>query len=292
MKQLITLAFVSFVCVSFGVAQIAPNGGFENWTGSSPYVHPVSWNGTDSATSNLGVSGTMQQSTDAHSGSYALRSEAKYLSLGPTGRMVPGLATTGKILLLEEKVIDGPAYTERPDSLVGWYKYTRTFSDTMYVQLVLLDANDDTVGFAEFTNIQDVGTYTRFSQPINYHTAGAPAYGHIIVRHATSNDAGGVGSVILIDDVDVVFKTSGINDKAKSAVKLYPNPAKNFISIDNPTGDGVKVSIYDAIGRETLKRELTVEQKQLDFQLADGVYVVEIKQNNKVIKLQKLVVQH
>lgn len=255
-------------------------------------MHPVSWSGTDSATAPLGVSGTMQQSSDAHSGSFALRSEAKYLSLGPSGRMVPGLATTGKILLLEEKVIDGPAYTERPDSLVGWYKYTRTFSDTMYVQLVLLDANDDTIGFAEFTNTIDENSYKRFSVPVDYHSTANPTYGHIIVRHATSNDAGGIGSVILIDDVDVVFKTNSINDAAKSLVKLYPNPARNYITVDNPTGSGVSVSIYDAIGRKVLNRSLTIEQKQIDFQLPDGVYVVEVKQNDKVIKLQKLVVQH
>ncbi len=289
MKHLFTIALATVLCVTLSKAQIIPNGGFENWTGNN-FPHPVSWFGTDSATAGFGVSGTIQKSTDAHSGSFAVRSEAKYLSA--FGSVVPGLCTTGDIDLLAEEVYNGPAYTERPDSIVGWYKFDRVNDDTMYIQLILLDANDDTVGFANYRNIVPTTSYKRFSHPINYYNTSNPAYGHVIMRHSTSTASNPIGSVMIIDDLEVVFKPAGIDDATKPAVKIYPNPAKNFLMLDNPTAKGLVVSIYDAIGRKVVAHNLPAEQKQIDFQLADGVYIVEVKQNDKVVKLEKLVVQH
>jgi hypothetical protein len=290
MKHLFTLLIMSLLCGYASMAQILPNAGFETWEGTN-FPEPVGWNGTDESTSSFGVSGTIQQSNEAHTGNFALRSEAKYLAA--FSRIVPGLCTTGEILLIEEEVINGPAYTQRPDSLAGWYKFTRTNSDTMFIQLVLLDANDDTVGFANYWNITSTSTYKRFSQAIDYHSGSNPTYGHVIIRHSTSNSANPVGSIMWIDDLEVVFP-AGIEDNVnKPRVKIYPNPAEKYVMLDNPTGQDIELAIYDAIGRRVEKKTISGEQQRIDVQhLVDGVYFAEIKQNDKVIKVEKLVVQH
>lgn len=290
MKNVFTLLIVSTFSVFSCVAQILPNASFEDWT-TGNFPRPTNWNTTDESTSAFGVSGTVQKSTEAHSGSFALRSEAKYLSA--FSRIVPGLCTTGDILLVEEEVIDGPAYTLRPDSLAGWYKYTRTNSDTMFIQLVLLDANDDTVGFANYRNTVETSTYKRFSQAISYKNASNPAYGHVIIRHSTSNSANPVGSVMWIDDLEVVFP-AGIEDNVnKPLVRVYPNPAEKYLTLANPTGQSIELTVYDAIGRKVIQKTIIGEQQTIDVQqLVDGVYFAEVKQSDKVIKVEKVLIQH
>ena len=67
-------------------------------------------------------------------------------------------------------------YTElsaalRPDSIVGWYKYTSVSGDNGFIEFQLLGSatTPDTIGYVRFlTPTSSVANYTHFSVPIVY----------------------------------------------------------------------------------------------------------------------------
>lgn len=87
----------------------------------------------------------------------------------------------------------------------------------------------------------------------------------------------------------------GIESKAKSTFKIYPNPAINqaIIQLQN-TLDQATVYLYDLTGRKVYTSALP--SASLSFQINTqnypaGVYVVVISQNDLIIGKQKLIIQ-
>ena len=120
MYKLFTLILSGIVITFSASGQALPNAGFENWTASSGYDNPNFWNTLNSSTSILGIV-TVSKSTDAHSGTYSLRGETKYVPF-PFDQTAPALVTTGTINTTTQEIEGGSDYTERPDSITGWMK--------------------------------------------------------------------------------------------------------------------------------------------------------------------------
>lgn len=83
----------------------------------------------------------------------------------------------------------------------------------------------------------------------------------------------------------VVFKsTTSINDAVLSKkVNISPNPVGNVlnISIDDNTALTAQISLVDVAGRIVLKREISMSQSIDVSHLAKGMYVAQIKMDNK-----------
>ena len=77
-----------------------------------------------------------------------------------------------------------------------------------------------------------------------------------------------------------------INNTEKNSIKIYPNPAKDNINIY--VGDNVKFShlnIIDATGR--IINDITLSDNKTTLkssQFANGLYLVQLIENNKVIQ--------
>ena len=72
---------------------------------------------------------------------------------------------------------------------------------------------------------------------------------------------------------------------------LYPNPTRGIVLIqfDVPTADSF-IEVYDLLGRKRLSKHIEQEIEQIDLGFfEEGIYIINIKSNEKKIKSQKLI---
>lgn len=262
-----------------------PNGGFENWqnVGSST-EEPTNWNSnkTGGGFASLGPQ-TCSRATSPHSGTYCVKMETKSYF----GTAVNGNCTTGKLQAPSTNPNDGyietvtsdanfnTAFTGRPDSLVGWYKYTPSGGDQGKVQVNLHvgsgrqpegGTSGNVVARATyFTGNTTTSSWTRFSVPFEYvaGTAGqrTPEYFLCAMTSSASQTGGVQGSVMFIDDLEVIY-----------------NPVINTGSITGPfyvsNTNGASVSVpYTAAGTYTSGNVFTAQLSDATGSFANPVNI-------------------
>ncbi|MEI7662429.1 MAG: T9SS type A sorting domain-containing protein [Bacteroidota bacterium] len=77
---------------------------------------------------------------------------------------------------------------------------------------------------------------------------------------------------------------SSVQNHSKSGFPVFPNPAKDRITIDLPVEEtGQLLEVVDAFGKVTMTRTLTVQKTQLDISsLPSGVYFVRLSGEKSV----------
>ena len=93
-----------------------------------------------------------------------------------------------------------------------------------------------------------------------------------------------------------VFNENGIpfsvkeNITSKSNLILYPNPAKDKITISHLHITGItQLSIFNVNGEKVMEKQLTNNETQIDISaLPRGVYFVRV-QNEKMVEVAKMV---
>ncbi len=236
-----TLIFlIAFICgISMTTNAQIPNSGFETWTAGDP----DGW-----ATSNVSSAGLINitQTTDNHSGSYALRGEVvNFLGtiIGPVIQSGPGGT--------------GFAISEQYHSFEVYYKFTSIGGDKFSVNVSLEKAGSP-IAQGAVALPSTVSTYTHLTVPLNYTTNEVPDLAIIqisITGPVTGSDYH-VGSVMFVDDLSFSLST-GIENISVSNLtgKCYPNPSADIINIplnENVSGE-VILKIFDTYGKEVKK---------------------------------------
>ncbi|MFT5751471.1 MAG: hypothetical protein ACI86L_000973, partial [Dokdonia sp.] len=68
---------------------------------------------------------------------------------------------------------------------------------------------------------------------------------------------------------------SDVNAFSEDQVSFYPNPSQDQIKVTNVSGEVVQFSVYNILGDEVLKAQLTKVETELSLsQLTSGVYIV------------------
>lgn len=267
MKKIFTTLLLSASAFAFGQTQIA-NAGFENWGGNpSPGVssEPNGWysNKSGSTTAQLGPQTCSQETSGPHSGTSCAKIETKLIGF-PINTVVNGNMTTGVVNAPTTTKADGyigtvkyqtstdvrrMAFTGRPDSLVGWYKYTSGGTgETGKVTAILHnnqyydpeiptnstyhpDPTADKIARATFfTTTANVTTWKRFSVPFAYTSTNAPAYVMINITSSSNQTTTVAGSILWIDDLEMIYNPVA-NFTAPTVI--CPNAAATFT--DNST---------------------------------------------------------
>lgn len=74
-------------------------------------------------------------------------------------------------------------------------------------------------------------------------------------------------------------------------MKIYPNPANDEITIENPYGQTFTLEIYDLKGKVVKNEIIPSDKKYISVQdLCNGVYVLEFSSGEKNIQ-EKLIIQ-
>ncbi len=269
MKKII-LAVLYTALTSFAYAQTQlPNVGFESWDAvGSAQEEPSNWNSNKTGGGNApsGPQTCFRDNVNAYNGSYSARIETVSFFFGLI--IVNGSMTTGRIEAPTQDPLDGythtvpsnPAYnaplTARPDSLVGYYRYTSASGDQGKIECILHDSADfrtpivdssKVVGNATFfTPTSSVGTWTRFAVPFSYWKADAPAYVLVTATSSAIPGGGSVGSTLWLDDLRVVYRPAiSLGNITASAPYYVSNSSAASIAVPySIVGDFDPANVY------------------------------------------------
>jgi photosystem II stability/assembly factor-like uncharacterized protein len=100
----------------------------------------------------------------------------------------------------------------------------------------------------------------------------------------------------VVGDNGTILKTTnggqvGLNENGISSksIKLYPNPAKEKITIESLMTGDTRLSILNLEGKVIMERQITNYQTQIDVSnLYAGVYIVKLK-NKYIVEVRKLI---
>ncbi len=294
MKKIFTIISILSVSITGLFAQATPNNGFETWTHNTfpSYDTPNSWDNLNPSTGALGVYTCFKATAaaDIHSGAAAV----KLITKSVFGQIANGIVTTGSINTTTQTIGGGIPYTLRPDSIIGFYKYTSVSGDNGFAEIQLLGAggDTDTIGYARFfTPSSTIGSYTRFSAHITYRSLNPIVKSILILSSSKDAVTHFVGSTAFFDDVALVFATTtGIPDQANIDITVGPNPSVDKLTIKNANKN--TFLLYDVTGRKVVELKLVDSCTIIDLNQFPGLYIYAIiDEKNNVIKTSKLIIQ-
>lgn len=236
------------------------NSGFETWQNvGAPEEEPTEYSSLKTADALAWAAPVVlsRESTNPHSGSYCARLENKTAA----GIVANGLLTNGRVHAdwvpangyVFTNTSDSQwnsAFTVRPDSLVGWFRYDPVGADKGKFEVILHDAPPQGqlpattypmahwVGRARYDVTTDSpSTWVRFSVPFTYYNNNTPDYLLIVMSSGDSTIAV-EGSIMWVDDLELIYNpntvsvtppaTQNINmgvDGATLTVNAVPNAA-------------------------------------------------------------------
>lgn len=301
MKKITTLISIFALSTTVTFAQATPNPGFENWThvaASFPapaYDIPDNWNNLNPTTAGLGQITCVKGSAagEFHSGAAAI----KLITKSVLGQVANGIATTGTINTTSQTIGGGISYSLRPDSIVGYYKYTPVTGDNGFAEIQLLGAggDTDTIGYVRFTTpTTTVGTYTRFSKAIVYRSANPVAKSIWILSSSKDAVTHFVNSTAYFDDLNLAFASSAsVTEQAKLQLTVGPNPSNGLFLITNTLINKGDFVLYDVTGRKVLEKKIEGTSAVIDvngFPIGLYIYAITDEKNN-VIKTDRVIIQ-
>ena len=265
MNKIFTFIAVVAIYANTSAQTQLPNIGFETWTGSGATIEPANYHSNKSGTgwASSGPQTCFQYSTSVHSGTYC----AQIVTESFIGQAVNGVLTSAQVNAPSTNKADGfigtingtdttgsamnkhrIPFTDRPDSLVGWYKYTQSTStsgtggtnEVAKVRAVLHlgnyydpetpsngnhpDSSANKIGDALFLSpATNITTWTRFSIPFTYVSTASPQYVMLNCTPSYNQLTTVAGSTLYLDDVSVVYKSSGIQtpDAISKNIKVF-----------------------------------------------------------------------
>jgi hypothetical protein len=257
-------------------SQTIPNNGFETWatTPPAPFESAEGWAGGPS----------ISKSTNAHSGSFALKLETAVFTNPNNGETdtISGNAFTGTPGMGPGMPgTPGFAFTARPDSLTGWYTFSPIGNDMNEIRVTLSRWDAITLQREEIANTvfscNPSELYSRFSFPIQYNSSNTPDTAAIEIRSSNSPiEVPILGSIMLVDDLEFtsVDQTGFTVVESSSALHFFPNPAKDFLNFVNKTNAQVKIenSLWQVI--ETIQLSANSLQTISLSNYSNGIYFI------------------
>jgi len=288
MKQIVLLIALSVMGMLVN-AQYITNNGFENWTASDP----DDWHSPNSLTSPFEVTTVSKETVDVYSGLNSAKLETKSV----LGTPIPGILTNGTITINPPYLIGGTPFTQKPGVFKGYYKYTPATGDNCFLDVLLLKWNintnqQDTIGYAQFTNLATVSTWTMFQANFTYNSIDNPDTMQIALISSNPN-AAVTRSILLVDELSLEGGTLGLNKYyLLKNISIFPNPATNIINIkfSSETKYETAVSLYSLVGQKvkafTLPKGIELSSLNIN-DISKGMYFILIQSGKEKI-IQKI----
>ena len=271
------------------------NGDFEIWENvGAATEEPENWSSLKTADALAGTAPQVLSQDPGRLGGFSARLEAKSVFGIPAN----GIMTNGRVhadFNPENGYVYTDAadaqwhttFTDRPDSIVGWFKYAPQNGDKGKVEVILhtnqgqlpfdgFQAN--IIGRAKYEFTQAQADWVRFSTPFNYWTAGTPEY---ILTTITAGDStiSENGTVLWVDDVSLIYNepSTSLSDFHKNEIGI--NASNGFLLFDEELT--ASYSVYSSTGQ--LVQSGTTQQK-VPFLHNSGIYFIEVSTNHEVVR--------
>lgn len=300
-RLLFSLSFLTMASVAF--AQV-PNGTLESWSvytslasGVSCDV-PAGWDVPDKIAADLGITdrNCTKETVNVHGGGAAARLETKTINVLGTPLDVPGTITTGVIsfdfVTFTPAVVGGAPITAAYESLGGYYQFAPSGTDTMNVA-VLMFLGEDTIGAGQYRDDVTSGSYQSFVCPITYFVPAVPDQMQITITSSGGFTSLVPGSVLYVDDLEVTGGV-GVDDLSAYGIvrNVYPNPAVDYININNPINNSVILEVYNMSGQKVDVVSLNPELNSVNLEAyTSGIYSFRLVDNGSVVYSNKFVVR-
>ena len=132
-----------------------------------------------------------------------------------------------------------------------------------------------------------------FECPITYFVAAVPDQMQITITSSGGFSSLVPGSVLYVDDLSV---TGGINVEDFEGYgisrNIYPNPASDYININNPAHNDVTMEVYNISGQRVDVVNLAPEMNSVNLEAyASGIYSFRLIDNGTEVYSNKFVVR-
>jgi hypothetical protein len=313
MKKLVLFILAIASSATFVKAQTTPpNGGFETWQNRTlifnplvPIEVPTSWSTFDSLANNLNFlfgQSTAIQKTVTRNTSIKNTGTASAMLTTKTfpglNVAIPGILTNAVITLdasMDIAFTGGTAITQRVSKAAAFIRYAPATNDTasFVVEVINRTFGKDSligIGGIEFGARP---TFTKIEIPIDYNATTLPAN---LIRYyfTNSNDTVQNSSTLYVDDVTYTT-TTGVTEALMNDIEItaYPNPANEVVTIKAATEDALVVELYSIDGQLLQTKAFSKETQLRIADLANGLYVYNIKDKDQVIiKKASLTIHH
>jgi hypothetical protein len=224
-----TMVLFSMAAALASFSQQQPeNAGFEQWESvglNTP--EPVDWSSIKTS-DNSGLNNlapyVWDQSTDAHSGSYSVKLfNASVLTIVAAGTLTNGRVhsdlnpNNGYVFTNTSDPHWNTPFTDTPDSVVVWAKFTPASGDIAQIKAVLHtgtakipDATQaNWIALAQIDIPNQVNNWTRFSAPFNYFNSNIPQY--ILFVLSSGGTVAHVGTTAYFDDLQLIYNPAELD---------------------------------------------------------------------------------
>ena len=298
MKKIILFPFFFILSgIPFLMAQtVIPNPSFESWTTTGNYSNPTGWDTPNQELMSIPFFGfsVVTKSTDHQgTGSFSAKLETKHLTLPPMD--IPGFMTCGTLTV----DITGGTYTlsggvpcvDLPTHLKGYYKFAPKGGDSCVIGIGLTKTTGsvkDTIAFGSFSTKDTIPDWTPFSAWIDYQSTVAPDTMNIIAM-STAQDVMTPGTILYIDNLFLDYTVGFREDDPAAGIQVYNDreTSRLMIFFDFPKGQHSSIRLVNMTGRQVFGADCGVMckgQRIIPYgDLNQGVYLLEILHNNKVI---------
>lgn len=301
LRLLSTVTLLGASVVAFGQM---PNGNMEAWSVYTSLASgvtcdvPDQWDVPDKIAADLGITdrNCTKETVNVHGGSAAARLETKSLNVLGTPLDVPGTITTGIIgfdfITFTPSVEGGASVSSNYDAVTGYYQYAPSGSDTMNV-IVYMMSGTDTIGVGQYRDENTSGSYQMFNCPIAYTGVGTADKMQITITSSGGFTSLVAGSVLFVDDLAV---TGGADVDDWNGFgfsrNIYPNPAQDYININNPAQNSVMIEVFSMTGQRVDVQTLAPEMNTLNLEsYSSGIYTFRLVDNGVEVYSNKFVVK-
>jgi hypothetical protein len=293
MKTLFTILIGLTASIFVHSQQQLQNGNFESWDDvGTAEEEPTNWSSLKTSDDGLLASSAPEVlSKDAgRNGGSCIRLEV----IPAFGIQANGIMTNGRVHAdfnpENGYVFTDPndvkwhtAFTDKPDSIVGWYKYAPQNGDKGKIEIILhvsqgnLPYNGTQVNMiarAKYNFTTAKANWTRFARPFNYSSTNTPAY---ILTTITSGDStiSEAGSTLWIDDLSLVYNdpTSSIEDNKKYEFAINGSNGYLFFDVQD---ESVQYKVSDISGKIIQSGDAA---QKVPFKHNSGIYFIQIESN-------------
>lgn len=275
MKTFITSLFSLLILTNLLTAQQQiQNPGFELWEDAGTVEdEPVNWSSiktSDDVFYNNLAPIVWGKSDDAHSGDYSL-------SLFNVGSLVIATGTVSNGRYHTQLPADSSyvytdlddeqwhsSFTDRPDSVVGWFKCNPTDGDfgtvkfvlhTGYFQIPGDESNMVAEAYLELPTFE-VDEWSRFSAPFEYFSSNNPEYYLSILTSGNGTEAK-IGSTALFDDLEFIYNEDAIDEIHENLFSVIVKNQEINILINDNSQQLYELRLIDINGRTVLHSQIT-----------------------------------
>ncbi len=287
------------------------NPGFEDWEDVGVGVdEPTHWSSiktSDVPNLNQFAPVVWGRSADAHSGNYSLSLFNFYVAL--INDVAAGTITNGRV---HANLNPDSSYvftdqnneqwhgvlTDRPDSIVGWFKCNPATGDFGTVKFLLHTGEAHIPGYLNNSiaeanyelPTQEVTQWTRFSAPFIYTSNSNPEYFLTVITSGNGTDALD-GSTALYDDFEFIYNENSVTEKPENQFEIIVKNEELIFVINDKSQQSYDLKLVNINGQTVLKSQIKSHETNIISisELPTGVYIA-IANNSRSTFTRKIII--